>query len=58
MRVDKLMVYVPQDKQPEEPIERLQRLARKADRPINYLALQAIIQYVERAGRAEARAKG
>lgn len=46
--LDKLSVRVPQKKQAERPIERLMKLADKKDRPINYLAVEAILEYLKR----------
>ena len=57
MPADKLAVYVPKEKQELKPIERLQKLARRLDRSVNYLVVQAIIEYLDRAERIEARGK-
>ena len=46
--LDKLSIYVPQKKQEEKPVERLIRLGKKKDRSINYLVVEAIIQYLNR----------
>jgi predicted transcriptional regulator len=46
--MDKLSIYVPQEKRQHQPIERLTKLARKRDRSVNYLVVQAILDYVER----------
>jgi len=46
--LDKLSIYVPQKKQEEKPVERLIRLSDKRDRSINYLVVEAIIQYLNR----------
>ncbi|HED04004.1 MAG TPA: ribbon-helix-helix protein, CopG family [Candidatus Fraserbacteria bacterium] len=48
MPMDKLSIYVPQDKRQQKPIERLAKLARKRDRSVNYLVVQAILDYVDR----------
>lgn len=48
MPMDKLSIYVPQDKREQQPIERLTKLAKKRDRSVNYLVVQAILDYVER----------
>jgi len=46
--LDKLSIYVPQKKMEERPVERLIRLGEKRDRSINYLVVDAILQYLER----------
>lgn len=58
MAMDKLSIYVPQGKRGKEPIERLMKMAKKQDRSVNYLVVQAIVEYVERQERAEARSQG
>ena len=46
--LDKISIYVPQKKMAEKPVERLIRLSDKRDRSINYLVVDAILQYLER----------
>lgn len=46
--LDKLSIYIPQKKMEDKPVERLIRLGEKRDRSINYLVVDAIIQYLER----------
>jgi len=46
--LDKLSIYVPQKKMEEKPVERLIRLSEKRDRSINYLVVDAILQYLDR----------
>jgi hypothetical protein len=46
--LDKLSIYVPQKKMEERPVERLIKLGEKRDRSINYLVVDAILQYLER----------
>jgi len=46
--LDKLSIYVPQTKQDEKLVERLLELSDKKDRSINYLAVEAILQYLKR----------
>jgi len=46
--LDKISIYVPQSKQAERPVERLMKLADKKDRSINYLVVEAILQYLKR----------
>ncbi len=45
---DKLSIYIPQKKMMEKPVERLIRLAEKRDRSINYLVVDAVLQYLDR----------
>ncbi len=46
--MDKLSIYIPQRKMDEKPVERLMRLGQKRDRSVNYLVVEAIIQYLDR----------
>lgn len=46
--LDKLSIYIPQKKMEEKPVERLIRLSEKRDRSINYLVVDAILQYLSR----------
>lgn len=46
--LDKLSIYIPQPKMAEKPVERLIKLSEKLDRSINYLVVEAIIQYLNR----------
>jgi len=46
--LDKLSIYIPQKKMEEKPVERLIRLGNKKDRSINYMVVEAIIQYLNR----------
>ena len=46
--LDKLSIYIPQRKMAEKPVERLIKLGDKLDRSINYLVVEAIIQYLDR----------
>ena len=45
---NKLSIYIPQKKMEEKPVERLIRLGNKKDRSINYLVVEAIIDYLRR----------
>lgn len=45
---DKLSIYIPQRRIGEKPVERLVRLGEKRDRSINYLVVEAILQYLDR----------
>ena len=46
--MDKLSIYIPQRKMDEKPVERLIRLGQKRDRSVNYLVVEAIVQYLDR----------
>ncbi len=46
--MDKLSIYIPQRKMDERPVERLMRLGQRRDRSVNYLVVEAIIQYLDR----------
>jgi predicted transcriptional regulator len=46
--LDKLSVYIPQQKMAEKPVERLMKLSKKRDRSINYLIVEAILDYLKR----------
>ena len=46
--LDKLSIYIPQKKMAEKPVERLIKLGEKRDRSVNYLVVEAIMQYLER----------
>ena len=46
--MDKVSIYVPQKKMAEKPVERLLKLAEKKDRSINYLVVEAILEYLNR----------
>jgi len=46
--VTTLSIYIPKSKLDRKPIERLERLGKKVDRSINYLVVEAIIQYLDR----------
>ncbi len=43
-----ITIYLPQKYQNEQVLERLQDLAQKRDRSVNYLAVQAIQEYLEK----------
>ena len=45
---DKLSIYIPQTKLKEQPVERLVELAKRRDRSVNYLVVEAILQFLER----------
>jgi len=46
--MDKISIYVPQKKMPERPVDRLIKLAEKKDRSVNYLVVEAILEYLKR----------
>jgi len=46
--LDKLSIYIPQKKMEEKPVERLIRLGEKRDRSVNYMVVEAILEYLER----------
>ena len=45
---DKLSIYIPKSKIQQRPVERLIALGKKRDRSVNYLVVEAILQYIER----------
>jgi hypothetical protein len=45
---DKLSIYVPQKQVVLKPVERLVKLGEKRDRSVNYLVVEAILQYLDR----------
>lgn len=46
--LDKMSIYVPQSKIDRKPVERLIKLGGKRDRSVNYLVVEAILQYLDR----------
>ena len=46
--LDRFSIYIPQSKMEEKPVERLIRLGNKKDRSINYMVVEAILEYLER----------
>ena len=46
--MDKLSIYIPQRKMDEKPVQRLIRLGQRRDRSVNYLVVEAIVQYLDR----------
>lgn len=46
--LDKLSIYVPKNRIGERPVERLIKLSQKKDRSVNYLVVEAILQYLKR----------
>jgi len=45
---DKLSIYIPQSKMAQKPVQRLIRLGDKKERSVNYLAVEAILEYLKR----------
>jgi len=46
--VKTLSIYVPKSKMDKRPVARLERLSKKRDRSINYLVVEAILEYLDR----------
>lgn len=46
--VDKLSIYVPKSKAALQPVERLMKIGEKKDRSVNYLVVEAIMEYLDR----------
>jgi len=47
-RENALSVYISRPKAEKRPMERLAKLAERHDRSINYLIVEAILQYLDR----------
>jgi len=45
--LDKMSIYIPQDKQKQHPVERLMKLGKKRDRSVNYLVVEAVLEYLK-----------
>ena len=43
-----LSIYIPNSKKGKRPVERLIELAVERDRTVNYLVVQAIMEYLDR----------
>ena len=41
-------IYIPKKAEEKKPVERLMRLSKKRDRSINYLVVEAILQYLDK----------
>ena len=48
--LDKLSIYIPRSKLALRPVERLTKLGEKLDRSVNYLVVEAILQYLDKEG--------
>lgn len=46
--MDRISIYVPQNKREHKPLERISKVAQRQDRSLNYVVIQAILEYVER----------
>ncbi|GEM_PF-297636 len=46
--LDKISIYVPKSKIGQKPVERLLKLAAKKDRSVNYLVVEAILEFLKR----------
>jgi predicted transcriptional regulator len=49
---NKMSVYIPETKREHQLVERLVRIAERRDRSVNYLVVEAILQYLEREEKA------
>jgi len=45
---DKMSIYIPRNRLAQRPIERLMALGERRDRSVNYLVVEAVLQYLER----------
>jgi len=52
--LDKISIYVPKSKMGERPVERLIKLADAKDRSVNYLVVEAILEYLVREEKKQA----
>lgn len=44
----RISIYVPKSKQKERPLERLYKLGQERDRSLNYMIVQAVLDFVKR----------
>jgi predicted transcriptional regulator len=47
-RDNALSIYIPKSKSVHRPLERLAKLSKKRERSVNYLIVEAILQYLDR----------
>ncbi len=47
-----LSIYIPKGKAVQKPLERLTLLAKRKDRSVNYLIVEAILEFLDRAEEA------
>jgi predicted transcriptional regulator len=45
--LDKISIYVPKSKLAQRPVERLIKMADAKDRSVNYLVVEAILEYLK-----------
>jgi predicted transcriptional regulator len=48
-------IYIPKSKMEQQPLERLGKLSKQRDRSVNYLVMEAILEYLDREERRETR---
>lgn len=48
MDFTRISTYVPKEKHKEKPLERLYKLGQERDRSLNYMIVQAVLDYVQR----------
>lgn len=46
--LNKMSIYIPQEKQKQRPVERLMKLGKKRDRSVNYLVVEATLEHLTR----------
>lgn len=46
--LNRISAVIPQSKMDQKPVQRLMKLGEKKDRSINYLVVEAILQYLKR----------
>ncbi len=46
--VKTLSIYIPKSKMDKKPVARLEKLSKDRDRSINYLVVEAILEYLDR----------
>lgn len=46
--MDKLSIYIPKSKKALKPVERPVELGERLDRSVNYLVVEAILQYLDK----------
>ena len=44
----RISIYVPKSKWPEKPLQRLHKLGQERDRSLNYMIVQAVLDFVNR----------
>ena len=53
-RTNTMSIYIPQEKVAQRVIERLSNVADRKDRSVNYVIVEAILEYLDRADKASA----